>query len=77
MRGEPELLAIARELTEQVRANITTDRTVSAHVRTQLRILVKRILRTRGYPPDAQTRATEHVLEQAEALGALDDCAKD
>jgi type I restriction enzyme R subunit len=69
--GEPELLAIARELTEQVRANVTIDWTVRENVRAQLRVLVKRILRKHGYPPDKQARATELVLEQAEALSEL------
>ena len=71
MLGEPELLAIARELTEQVRANVTIDWTVRENVRAQLRVLVKRILRKHGYPPDKQERATELVLEQAEVLSEL------
>ncbi len=66
--GEPELLAIARELTASVRANITIDWTVRENVRAQLRVLVKRILRKHGYPPDKQERATRTVLEQAEVL---------
>jgi len=33
-----------------------------------LRVLVKRILRKYGYPPDKQERATATVLEQAEVL---------
>jgi type I restriction enzyme, R subunit len=37
-------------------------------VRVQLRVLVKRILRKYGYPPDKQERATQTVLEQAEVL---------
>ena len=66
--GEPELLAIARELTEQVRANVTIDWTVRENVRAQLRVLVKRILRKHGYPPDRQEKATQLVIEQAEVL---------
>ncbi|MES2209269.1 MAG: type I restriction endonuclease subunit R [Chloroflexota bacterium] len=66
--GEPELLAIARELTEIVRKNVTIDWTVRENVRAQLRVLVKRILRKHGYPPDKQAKATQLVLEQAEVL---------
>jgi type I restriction enzyme R subunit len=66
--GEPELLAIARELTVSVRANVTIDWTVRENVRAQLRVLVKRILRKHGYPPDKQEKATQTVLEQAEVL---------
>ena len=39
--------------------------------RAQLRVLVKRILRKYGYPPDKQERATQTVLEQAEQLSGL------
>jgi type I restriction enzyme R subunit len=38
------------------------------NVRAHLRVLVKRILRKNGYPPDKQEKATRTVLEQAEAL---------
>jgi type I restriction enzyme R subunit len=69
--GEPELLAIARELTETVRGNVTIDWTVRENVRAHLRVLVKRILRKHGYPPDKQEKATRTVLEQAEVLSEL------
>ena len=51
-----------------VRANVTIDWTVRDNVRAQLRVLVKRILRKYGYPPDLQEKATQTVLEQAEVL---------
>ena len=38
------------------------------NVRAQLRVIVKRILRKFGYPPDKQEKATQTVLEQAEVL---------
>ena len=38
------------------------------NVRAQLRVIVKRILRKHGYPPDKQEKATQTVLEQAELL---------
>jgi type I restriction enzyme R subunit len=41
---------------------------VRENVRAHLRILVKRILRRYGYPPDKQEKATQTVLEQAEVL---------
>jgi len=37
----------------------------------QLRVLVTRILRKYGYPPDKQEKATLTVLEQVEALSEL------
>ena len=39
-------------------------------MRAQLRVLVKRILRKYGYPPDKQEKATQTVLEQAALLSA-------
>lgn len=69
--GDQTLRAIAQELLKAVRANITIDWTVRENVRAQLRVLVKRILRKHGYPPDKQEKATTTVLEQAEALSKL------
>jgi type I restriction enzyme, R subunit len=66
--GDEALRIIARELVATVRANVTIDWTVRENVRAQLRVLVKRILRKYGYPPDLQEKATQTVLEQAEAL---------
>lgn len=37
-------------------------------VRAKLRVIVKRILRKYGYPPDKQEAATNTVLQQAELL---------
>lgn len=39
-------------------------------MRAKLRLIVKRILRRYGYPPDKQEKATRTVLEQAEVLSA-------
>ena len=66
--GNDTLRDIARELVETVRRNVTIDWTVRETVRAQLRVLVRRILRNHGYPPDKREKATQTVLEQAEAL---------
>ena len=66
--GDETLRIIARELVETVRRNVTIDWTLRENVRAQLRVLVRRILRKHGYPPDKQEKATLTVLEQAEAL---------
>ena len=66
--GEPTLKTIARELVKTVKSSITIDWTVRENVRAQLRVIVKRILRTYGYPPDKQAKATQTVLEQAALL---------
>ena len=66
--GEPTLTKIARELVATVRKNVTIDWIVRENVRPQLRVLVERILRKHGHPPDKQEKATQTVLEQAEVL---------
>jgi len=66
--GDETLRTIARELVATVRQNTTIDWTVRENVRAHLRVLVKRILRKYGYPPDKQEKATVTVLEQAEVL---------
>ncbi|MBI5499612.1 MAG: type I restriction endonuclease subunit R [Deltaproteobacteria bacterium] len=68
--GDDTLRGIARELVASVRANVTIDWTLRENVRAQLRVLVKRILRKHGYPPDKQEKATQTVLEQAALLSA-------
>ena len=66
--GDDVLKTIARELADTVRKNVTIDWTMRDSVRAQLRVLVKRILRKYGYPPDKQEKATQIVLEQTEVL---------
>ena len=66
--GDDTLRAIAQELVQTIRHNVTIDWTLRENVRAQLRVLVRRILRKHGYPPDKQEKATQTVLEQAEVL---------
>ncbi|MBM4388785.1 MAG: DUF3387 domain-containing protein, partial [Deltaproteobacteria bacterium] len=66
--GDEVLRTIAQELLGAVRNNVTIDWTLRENVRAQMRVMIKRILRRHGYPPDKQARATELVLEQAEVL---------
>ena len=68
--GDDTLKTIARELVEAVRNSVTIDWTMRENVRARIRVMVKRILRKYGYPPDKQGRATQTVLEQAEVLCA-------
>ena len=66
--GDETLKQIARELVETLRKNVSIDWTVRETVRAKLKVMVKRILRRYGYPPDKQEKATATVLEQAETL---------
>jgi type I restriction enzyme R subunit len=69
--GDETLRTIARELVQVVQKNVTIDWTMRENVRANLRVLVKRILRKYGYPPDKQEKATQTVLEQAALLSSL------
>ena len=66
--GDETLRIIAQELVRTVRGNLKIDWTVRENVRAEMRVMIKRILRRYGYPPDKQARATNLVLEQAEVL---------
>ena len=68
--GSDELKVIAAELVTQVRQSVTIDWTLRESARARVKVLVKRILRKYGYPPDLQEEATKTVLLQAEALCA-------
>ncbi|MCC6336074.1 MAG: type I restriction endonuclease subunit R, partial [Myxococcales bacterium] len=69
--GDETLRTIARELVDTVKQNVAIDWTVKESVRAKLRVIVKRILRKYGYPPDKQEAATNTVLQQAELLSDL------
>jgi type I restriction enzyme R subunit len=53
---------------DKIRNNVSIDWTMKESVRAKLRVLVKRVLRNHGYPPDKQEQATKTVLEQAELI---------
>ena len=61
--GDEALRLIARELVSAVKRNVTIDWTLRESVRANMRVIVKRILRQHGYPPDKQEKATQTVLE--------------
>jgi type I restriction enzyme R subunit len=66
--GDETLKMIAQELVKAVKRSVTIDWTVRENARAKIRVIVKRILRKYGYPPDKQEKATLTVLEQAEVL---------
>lgn len=63
--GDETLRTIARELVETMRNNVTIDWTLKESVQAKLRVMVKRVLKKYGYPPDKQKKATDTVLAQA------------
>jgi len=68
--GDAKLRVIAHELLVQLRENVTVDWAHRESARARIRVLVKRILRRYGYPPDLQDSAVQLVLQQAEAVSA-------
>ncbi|MGB0901987.1 type I restriction endonuclease subunit R [Halocynthiibacter sp.] len=66
--GNDELRVIAHELVEQLQKNVTVDWHLKESARAKLRVLVRRILKKFGYPPDLAPAAINTVLSQAEAL---------
>jgi len=68
--GDEILKEIAQELVKKVRANVSIDWTLKESAQARMRVIVKRILRNYGYPPDKQITATETVVAQAELLSS-------
>ena len=68
--GDTKLKLIAHELLQSVRSNATIDWHHSEMARAKIRVAVKRILKKYGYPPDAEKKAIDQVLLQAEQFSA-------
>lgn len=68
--GNDSLKVIAHELLVSLKGSVTVDWSHREAARARMRVLVKRILRKHGYPPDLQDAAVQTVLRQAEALSA-------
>lgn len=72
--GDETLKTIAHELVDTVKKNATIDWSVRESARARMRVMVKRILRKYGYPPDKQEQATQTVIAQAELLCEVASC---
>jgi len=57
---------------EMVRKKMTIDWTERESLQAKLRLMVKKILRKYGYPPNKQEKATLTGLEQAKLLGGYE-----
>lgn len=68
--GNDALKLIAHELLTRLKSNISVDWSHRQSARASMRILVKRILRKHGYPPDLEDSAVQTVLQQAEELSS-------
>jgi type I restriction enzyme, R subunit len=68
--GDEKLRLIAHELMNAIMANISVDWQKRENARAKIRVLVKRILKKYGYPPDLENDAIRTVIEQAERWSA-------
>lgn len=66
--GKEKLRELAVVLFQKVKENASIDWTIKDNVKAKIKVIVKRILRQYGYPPDMEALATETVLKQAEAI---------
>ena len=66
--GDEILKAIASELVESVRNSVTIDWDKKESVQAKMRVMIKRILKKYGYPPEKQEQAVRTILDQAKLL---------
>ncbi len=66
--GNEQLRVIAHELLESMKSNATVDWHKKESARAKMRILVRRVLKKYGYPPDLAKSAIRTVIAQAEAV---------
>jgi len=70
--GIEELRKLAIALTERIKNNASIDWNLKESVRARMKIMVKRLLRQYGYPPDMAALAIELVLEQAKVYSEIE-----
>ena len=68
--GNDHLRVIAQELLNSLKSGAFVDWQHRESARARMRVLVKRMLRKHGYPPDLQDAPVQTVLQQAEVLSA-------
>lgn len=66
--GDEILKQIARDLTGSIRKNMSVDWSIRASVQAKMKMIIKRLLKKYGYPPDKTEKAVETVMEQAKLM---------
>lgn len=66
-------IAMAKELTEALRNRMALNWQQQESVRTNMRSMVKRLLKKYNYPPEEQDRSLETVIEQCELYADTDE----
>ena len=73
--GDEILKTIARELVVSVKNSVTIDWDKKESVQAKMRVMIKRILKKYGYPPEKQEQAVRIIIDQAKLM-ALDTWSK-
>lgn len=66
--GDDTLKIIAHELTQSIKENMSIDWNLRESARAKMRVIVRRLLKKYGYPPEISKQAIETVIEQAELM---------
>ena len=61
-----ELIAITKELADQMRRNVKIDWQMRASARAEMRMSIKKLLKKHRYPPDGMEDAVHTVMTQCE-----------
>lgn len=69
--GDETLKKIAIDLVRVIQKNVTIDWNQKESVKAGMRASIKRLLAKYDYPPDAEAKAVELVLEQAELIAEM------
>ncbi|ABZ85576.1 type i site-specific deoxyribonuclease, hsdr family [Heliomicrobium modesticaldum Ice1] len=68
LMGDEILKQIARDLTQQIKRNMTVDWSLRSSVQARMKMIIKRLLKKYNYPPDNREKALSTVMEQARLL---------
>ena len=66
--GEDILKQIARDLTMSIKNNISVDWAIRDSVQAKMKMIIKRLLKKYGYPPDKTAKAVGIVMEQTKLM---------
>ena len=68
LMGDDILKQIARDLTKSIKNNISIDWSIRESVQAKMRMIIKRLLKKYGYPPDKTPVAVEIIMEQTQLM---------
>lgn len=66
--GDEILIKIAKDLTVSIKKNISVDWAIRESVQAKMKMIIKRLLKRYGYPPDKTDNAVNIVMEQTKLM---------